>query len=393
MNTESSAVPHDPSFNGGEPVRPSFTIDPVTAIAFSGDGSIYYATWGAPSFLARITADGRADPTFNSVGHVDFQYRAGEESRCVCVLVQADKKILVVGDTRRNGEGRVAIQRFHSSGGADLVFGTVLLPVLNGEYAVLELVSGCLQDDGKILVTFGYRTAGGGRSLLVRLTADGKLDPSFGENGVVTVQSDDHGILLKSVLVRDDKKIIVGGTSDQRLILACYTRDGKIDHSFADEGFAIYSHPIGPLNMRKLVAQADGKLVCAGAVNVGGAVTEGFVLRFNANGGADATFNRAIPVVTDFRKAILWNALEIQPDGKIVMTGSNLEPLTLSSVIGRLMPNGAADPSFSPDGWVALGARGTSWNLEIQGDKRIVAVGQSLDGGGRRTGVVFGLLQ
>ncbi|WP_347910874.1 hypothetical protein [Pseudomonas grandcourensis] len=401
MKTEKTLVkqhvglPLDRSFGEAGQIRPNFLSGGARAAQLSADGSLYFATWQDENSLFRATPEGALDPSFgNGTGRVKWHFVHGEESRPSCLLVQADHKILVIGDTRRtDGTARAALTRFHNSGSPDLVFGTVLVPVFEGNYVVMELVSGCLQADGKILIAFGYGTAEGFGSLLIRLKAEnGELDDSFGNGGYVDVKSNGPAIELRSVLVRDDGKIIVGGTADDQLVIGCYTPNGEIDSSFAQEGFAYYKSPEGALRMRQLVAQPDGKLVCAGRVNLGAANTKGMVMRFDSNGDPDSSFNEGVPVFTDAGRNTAWNSLAVQADGKIAMTGNNAElgtePLV---VIGRLLPNGSPDPGFGENGWGSVGVGGLSWDVRIQADKRIIVAGENLNDSGNRTPSIYGL--
>ena len=385
------ALPLDPGFGESGQVRPNLQSGSVRAMQLSADESVYFTAWQNENALYRTTPDGGVDPSFgNGTGHVKWRFVSGEESRPSCVLVQADHKILVIGDTRRDGTGRVALTRFHSSGSPDLVFGTVLIPVLDEEYVLLELVSGCLQSDGKILVTFSYRTAEGRLSLLIRLTAaTGSLDMSFGNGGVAEVKHADYPIELRSVLVRDDGKIIVGGTADDQLVIACVTPNGEVDTTFADKGFGFYRSPGTPLRMRQMVAQADGKLVCAGAASIGNSRTMGMVMRFNADASPDSSFNGASPVLTDAERNTFWNALAIQSDGKIVMTGNNAN-LQILVIAARLLPDGRPDTSFGGNGWGSLGVGGLSWGVSVQSN-RIIVAGENLNDAGARTPTVYGV--
>lgn len=402
MKTESTlvkqngALPLDPSFGNGGQVRPNLLNGSARAAQLSADGSLYFATWQDENALFKITPDGTLDPSFgNGEGRVKWHFVNGEESRPSCLLVQADHKVLLIGDTRRrDSTSRAALTRFNPSGSPDLVFGTVLLPVFDEKYVVMELVSGCLQSDAKILVTFGYKTAEGAGSLLIRLNAtSGELDSTFGDGGVVDVKSDDLAIELRSVLVRDDEKIIVGGMAGDQLIIGCYTRDGEIDSSFGEQGFAYCKSSAGALKMRQLIAQPGGKLVCAGRLNMYSSTkTQGMAMRFNVNGSPDTSFNGGAPVFTDAGIDTAWHSLAVQADGKIVMTGNNIVlgsgPLV---VISRLLPDGSPDLSFSPNGWGSVGEGGFSWDVRIQSGKRIIATGENLNDWGSHTPTVYGV--
>ncbi|MDQ4089799.1 MAG: hypothetical protein M3163_05800, partial [Actinomycetota bacterium] len=121
--------------------------------------------------------------------------------------------------------------------------------------------------------------------------------------------------------------------------------------------------------------------------------------RLNADGALDTTFG------TDGRGWVPYDdrtllgqtqnyALAIQPDGKIVARGQRSYPSRDGANdfagVSRFTSNGLPDTTFSEDGYAetrldtTMFRRGTTISgVALQPDGRIVAVGQTYDGGGR----------
>ena len=117
--------------------------------------------------------------------------------------------------------------------------------------------------------------------------------------------------------------------------------------------------------------QADGKLLITGMSSNGA-----FVARLNDNGTLDTSFNgigyREFTVTTGYSR-IEPLAMDIQPDGKIVVAGKN--GLTTDGVLlaARFNPNGSMDTSFNKTGILLIdeGLKGAT-GVDIQSDGKIV---------------------
>jgi uncharacterized delta-60 repeat protein len=307
----------DTGFGRGGTVQTSFSVRPKTAdeasaVAIQRDGKLVLAggtgnlaTGSDYRFaLARFTARGTLDPVFGQSGKILRRLGAWSDARGLAI--QSDGKIVAAGYARIG----FALARFTGRGKLDRSFGqdgTVLTKL----GSVNEANAVAIQADGKI-VAAGTADSDFG---LVRYTASGKLDRSFGSAGKVTTNfgrsgpgdnpSEDRGL---DVAVQHDGKLVVAGSSDalgiegekgcciQDFALARYTPDGDLDPSFGDDGIVL-THFAGISHAQGVVIQADGKIVAAG----GGAGS--FVLaRYTATGKLDPTFGRGGKVVTRLRQ-------------------------------------------------------------------------------------------
>lgn len=104
---------------------------------------------------------------------------------------------------------------------------------------------------------------------LVRYTADGTVDGSFGGDGIVNALL---GVECQAaeVVVQPDGRIAVAGQShngmDRDLALAMYTAEGTPDNSFGADGKVITDIGANDNGGASLAIQADGRIVVAGAV-------------------------------------------------------------------------------------------------------------------------------
>ena len=286
--------------------------------------------------VARYHPDGTRDRTFGGDGKVTTNFqKGGGEDRAFAMALQPDGKIVLAGEAltgpnQSSGERNFALARYNTDGTLDRTFGgdgKVTTDFGNGleDESIRALT---LQPDGKIVVA-GYSTVSGTFDFaLARYHANGRLDTMFGDGGRVT--TDFGGIfsdIVFDIALQPDGKIVVAGTPDATgFALARYRSNGRLDPTFGDNGKVITKFKPGTFNLFDqafaLVLQPDGKIVAAGVTNVNDAAD--FALaRYRTNGRLDTTFGHGGRVTTRFNGgAESIRAIALQADGKIVVTGN-----------------------------------------------------------------------
>jgi uncharacterized delta-60 repeat protein len=183
-------------------------IQPDGGVIISRSG--YITGQGFDSGLYRLNSDGSIDTSFGNQGKAVLPNTAGIRQ----ISAQSDGGILVA-----TGSFGRTIYRVKPSGVLDTDFGVggvAVVPGLPGERSSTVGI-GILQTDGKIILA-GSSTAltakGESVGLLVRLTASGALDTSFGNNGVKGydfANSNYNGIM--GVAVQSDGRLVGAASS------------------------------------------------------------------------------------------------------------------------------------------------------------------------------------
>jgi uncharacterized delta-60 repeat protein len=176
--------------------------------------------------------------------------------------------------------------------------------------------------------------------------ADGDLDTSFGFVG------DTHGAngSVRSMTVKSDGKILIGGRftaydSVSRTLVAQLNTDGSLDPSFnVDAGMNPFQTVI-----KSIVVQQDGRILLGGSFTSSlNGVQRRALIRVNPNGSVDTTFNTGN---VGFANATSVDAIVIQPDGKILVSGLFFEYNGVPRrMILRLHADGSLDTSFNDSG-------------------------------------------
>lgn len=276
------------------------------------------------------------------------------------------------------------------AGSLDASFGRGGITTLG---AGTRLFGVAVQGDGKA-VAVGESGAGSSADLLVaRFTTSGGLDRSFAHGGLAhgpRLAGFDKNSVGRAVAIEPDGKIVVVGAATDRsgtytggLLVERYNSNGSLDRSFASHGVAnVLSGTLFGAG-DAVTIQRDGKIIAAGsaqAAGSGGTTPRVAVVRLKPNGALDSSFGgRGLDVIDlgAFSNAV---AVAVQPNGKIVIAGSQAPKLQVTNaLLARLTPSGALAGSYAHQ--YARHAAFSSFNgVALRGNGTIVAAGSAADG-------------
>lgn len=190
------------------------------------------------------------------------------------------------------------------------------------------------------------------------VAAPGQLDPTFGDGGRVRLLTGDEQYLVKGVAVQADSKIVLaGGEAPGSPLLVRLLADGQLDPSFGQGGKVVTPLPGGG-EARAVAVQPDGKIVAVGDAK-SGATYDFMVARYNEDGSPDAGFGggdgiEIVPVSSEFDEA---EAVAIGPGGRILATGrTDLPGGKQGAGVAVLKANGVPDPGFNGTGTLVVKA-------------------------------------
>jgi uncharacterized delta-60 repeat protein len=231
--------------------------------------------------------------------------------------------------------------------------------------------------------------------LVARFTAAGTLDPTFGSGGLVSgpAVAGAQGSLGRAVAIQADGKIVVvgkassaGGTGEDGLLIERFNTNGSPDASFGSGGVVkLLGSSFG--DGYAVAIQSNGDILAGGA-EAPSAVPYATVARLDPNGALDSSFGSGGIDELNLGAYSPVQALAIQPNGDIVLAGSQSPGLqATNALIARLKPTGALDTSFAGTGAIAhqyapAGGAYSSFNaVAVESNGDIVAVGNASAGG------------
>jgi uncharacterized delta-60 repeat protein len=184
--------------------------------------------------------------------------------------------------------------------------------------------------------------------------------PSFtlGDGRLVT-DFNGHIDTASSIAIQGDGKILVAGTSDGDFAVVRYNADGTLDTTFDGDGKV--TTDFGQNDTGAAIAlQSNGKILVAGT-SFNGSNNDFAVVRYNADGSLDTTFDADGKLTTAVGSADDAAAsIVLQADGKIVVAGTSFNATTRNDfAVVRYDSNGSLDTSFDGDGktTVSIGRR------------------------------------
>lgn len=372
------------------------TYEGARAVAVQADGKIVVGgnsqIGGAPHdyVVLRFTSDGVLDTTFNGTGITSSPIGADDDTVSAMAL-QSDGRILLAGNVElAPAVYDFALARFNTNGSLDPTFnGTGKVTTdLGGSLDLLEDM--VMQPDGKIIVVGQSNNGSVQDWALVRYNTDGSLDSglagdstpgdSFGTGGKVFTDQGGNSETAKRVAVQPDGKIVVAGSATNGTNvdfgIARYHANGNLDTTFNATGKVVTSVGTGNDNCNGMALLPDGKILLCG--NTSGTNTDTVLVRYNANGSLDTTFNGTGKLIVSLYTNDSANELAIQPDGKIVARVSANTGSSSSNRYGlaRFFAGGSLDTSFGGTGFVTTNVSGgAAGDMAIQPDGQILLAG------------------
>jgi uncharacterized delta-60 repeat protein len=378
--------------------------DSANAIAIQTDGKIVAAgisnTGGANFALVRYNPNGSLDTSFDTDGKVstDFYGGGGTNEQVDAVAIQADGKIVAAGYIYHGtGTYDFALMRYNADGSLDTGFngsGKVSTDFQSGNSTNTDMAHAvAIQADGKIVaagsgsVTVDGTTTAG--FALARYNADGSLDTSFDTDGkVITPAAPQFGSVAYAAVVQTDGKIVAAGYGHSSgtwtdFTLVRYNANGSLDTSFDTDGIILTDFSLSNEHARAALIQTDGKIVAAGYKGEGSG--DDFALvRYNPDGSLDASFDTDGKVLTDlgYPTPSGTGDVEAQADGKVVVAGYSSNGFNEDFALLRYNADGTHDETFGRGGKVLTDISGYAQGerakaLAIQADGKIVAAGQT----------------
>ncbi len=282
----------DPDFGTGGIVTLDFVSDVFFwAAALDKNQNIIAAGLGNEGdfITARYLPNGLLDESFGTDGIVLEDFFSGEDY-ANAVVIQADGTIVVAGagtTTNNPNDSGLALIRLNSDGSLDTTFGDqgkVLTPMGPGWEEIKSLV---VQADGKLIAIGNTDTAGDAKFCLARYHPDGSLDPTFGTNGIVVDSFLSGYNNVQWIDLMPDEKIVLVGRAGQEEGVARYHTDGSPDSTFNGTGKLMIDPAVRCNGLSSGLVTADGKLLIGGSAGATGSFLLG---RINPDGSIDTTF-------------------------------------------------------------------------------------------------------
>jgi uncharacterized delta-60 repeat protein len=293
-------------------------------LAKQTDGKILVST--VTGIIKRFTADGFLDTGFANSGVLDFSSTAtnGLVDFINNIATTSDGKIYIAFDYYLNDLYNIGLYRLNNDGSIDTTFGvdgiaSTRFDTLNANEKEFPQHF-FIQSDAKIIVACLINYNGTSMGGIVRFSASGTVDTTFGNNGKVTTQT--GNFYNPTIIGTQNNKFLIDVKISNTRLLTQFNSDGSYDTSFGSNGSVSIPYSSGDM-----ILQPDGKILCS---------ANGSINRFNTNGSLDTSFGTngvlSTSVYTNFNHII--NKLLWTKNGKLLEAGYDF---TGSKYIGTLI--------------------------------------------------------
>ena len=348
--------------------------------------------------LRRLNADGTIDSSFgnNGIARADAGARneIGLDS-----LVQPDGKILVAGradmiESLATGVTyEYFLARFNSDGTLDSTFGDggTVRADFGGTFQLLHNVA--LLADGSIIASGLWQGDGGVRdAALLRFSAAGDLNASFGIGGMKRIDVAGDFDVITSILPTADGNFLVAGNFDEpvsgstnpneKRFVARLDAGGNFVESFGIGGIARFDVPAAETESAVgLVADPAGGLFLGSTYSTTN-TTRLLLNKLTETGEGDGTFGAGGEVSLPLVYQDLLNDMRRTPQGQFLFAGRRGTGFSSSNnnfMAIRLNPNGTGDLTFGPNGTrtIDFGSNGdAARDVHLAAGGKIVLAGQ-----------------
>lgn len=241
----------------------------------------------ADFIVARYLPDGSPDAAFGIGGTMttDFGNESWDDAKALAL--QPDGSIVLGGSTNRGnrpgvlfGADQLGLARYTPQGVLDRSFGDGGTVTVDGGSMVEAIRALALTPDGAIVAAGFVNGEHRGDMLLARFTPSGALDTTFGTGGMTVTDLGSGSERLEGIALQPDGWIVAAGqvAMDRHADFAIVRYDprGRLDPSFGRQGLASFDFGGREDRTHALSLQPDG-----GIVAVGQSETNFAVARFN----------------------------------------------------------------------------------------------------------------
>lgn len=346
------------------------TVESPACVAVQSDGSIAVAGYSYPGpgvrslSIAKLTNSGALETGFDSDGIIvdNFSNNAFASD----IVIQADNKILVGGSRYLGTEFVSYLIRYNTNGTKDASFDTdgildMPFPTAGsfGSSYLKEIILAnnsiyCMHDVGNLPGNNGFA--------ITKNTMTGTFDNSLNGNGIIQSDFDpanfDEGLCMG---LSSEGKLYAGGRAENPYSLSFlgiskFNANGSPDTGFDTDGKLIMNINSSEDIVNDIIRQPDGKVLAVGItrktlaspatqyVNQSGLA----MARYKPDGTLDSSFGtNGLVVEYTVNNSVMANAVALQPDGKIIITGQSKAG---GLGIARYNTNGTIDNTFGSSG-------------------------------------------
>jgi len=319
-----------------------------------------------------------------------WQSPHANQDRSIEMEIQPDGDVILVGTRNDSVQKDIQILKYLPDGKKDETFGDHGSVIFAGKAGKDDYAFGVTHDvQGNILVAGREHNGHDPDMLLLRYTSDGKLDKTFGDNGITRYSGPGNGTdSARGIVIGKDEKIFIAGemntSTHKEMIALKYFPNGTRDEMFGDNGVFILNESADKDSYGfALVLKEDENPIITGGMIVPGQDNSSIItVRLLPDGSRDESFGNDGRAIYQGRAGgpDYGNWISIMSDTKILVTGVETDRGgSYDIVVLRYNPDGTVDTTFGDDGVVIYHGPGYdyAWGQTVQSDGKVIIAGTS----------------
>jgi uncharacterized delta-60 repeat protein len=282
--------------------------------------------------VARLNANGSLDTTFNGTGRQTIDY--GQSDQVADVAVQADGRIVVGGSAVRGNDEDFAVARLTTDGKLDPTWSSDGKAATH--FQVAERLNGItIAPDGEVVAAGQFQAVSTNiDTALARYTTDGELQPAFSGDGkqIISLGSKDSAV---DITAQPDGKLLLAvadltfQTSDT--VVARLTGAGDLDTTFGTGGKTVAPGE-APNRPAAVTLTSSGHVLVAANVIKTNDLTSMMAFEVDADGHAVASFGRDGVAQIDTDSGQFADDVAVAGNRALIVGGDSANDLAVDAI-------------------------------------------------------------
>ena len=252
---------------GGDEQATDVKVDQFGRILVTGYVDTFAEVGDSEALVARYMPKGRLDSSFGKGGIV----RAGRGGALALALDRANR-ILIAGGTTLNPPLQTGnpwrVVRLMYDGHLDPSFGSGDGEVTGTVFAQSNVATDLTVDrGGRVIFTICGHSAQSPPVFAVgRLRSDGSPDTSFDEDGLTRIAPNDSWHCPYAIARDKRDRMVVAGNGEHRIVAARLRVNGSLDPSFGNEGAVSLDFRGAKVRLGRIAIDSHSRIVLAGRI-------------------------------------------------------------------------------------------------------------------------------
>ena len=296
------------------------------AIKLQEDGKIIviskiYESPYYKSLIHRFNTNGNLDNSFGNNGVIEIGVDKSNASMNN-ITILPDGSIVGIGKIYEDATKKklgLLVEKYDKNGIKDLKFannGRLSLFLSNSKEFYGYYIDFFKKDGSLVLLT---QASSPFQIIMYKIDSNGKFDDSFGNSGNITINDPKLNVWSNKFVITKDNKIIVSIQSlNNKGYLNCYSENGKVDNSFGINGVSEVSIPTYSVFLNDIIITPNQEILASCHIQDYIKSNRAFISKFSIDGKPELSFGDNGKLRFNYYYYTWVSNIALQSDGKVI---------------------------------------------------------------------------